>query len=579
MTRGGSATASLLVLGGAFGCFVGAPVLVEAFVLPTRPSPLPIHHRDTQPLSSSSSALSVATFATDQYLAQLSSSVSPPAPMPWDASSSSSSSWVDHHHTLSGVGNYLTDDAVVVVDPQTYVHHMASVASDLTQTWPGTDDRQAELWERIAAASAYVGPATTEPAAATAAATMTTSWLTADAAPTAATAADAATATTDNAVLRNAVADYYQHSQNNNDRLAWGDSALPPTVEDAVASPSTTGSLMAHAVDSVSTTTTTTTVNAPAADANLLQAQLANLAETMNFHNGATSSAGPAWQGRLAEAWDGVAQSSANALEQARLAQVWQDVAHSSVAALQQGQQNLAHAVRARASTASPPSATQVWQGAQSVARGTVDTAAWVASVPQQVADGTAANLHFVQTASLAELAMAAVRVVLQIAQMVLSILNILVEAVTGMTVADVVHTAQGAVQDMANSAVSAVLDSVHQLGALTVQEALVSLVSLVVTVTSILFRILSGILELVTGKTAGEWALVGRTAVEVAAQDAVTAARHTATDLSHKSLTELVALLGQWEQHMTDTVLVTASQALDGVSSVALSSSSSWPL
>jgi hypothetical protein len=204
-----------------------------------------------------------------------------------------------------------------------------------------------------------------------------------------------------------------------------------------------------------------------------------------------------------------------------------------------------------------------VVKGSQGFATAASNALNNVNNMPQQFIQGTEKQVDFVATAELVDLGKAAAGVVVKVAEAILVVFNVLLEALTGMTVADVIQTAQTAVQDLVSSSTQAVAAALEQIGSMTLEEAAVSVFRVVVAVTTILFRIFSGVLELVTGKTAGEWAITAKQAVAAAAQDAMAAAAHTASDMSHKSLTELVALMGQWETDMTQTVVATAQQAL----------------
>ena len=501
--------------------------MVVGFVLP-QTSSRPYHSvASAVPVSFSPTALSAQNFATDLYLAQLSS------------------------QSANGVWEY-ADSAYYHNDPQTYVNDMAVVAADLQETWSSSvGNENQEMWDRIAAAADYVPP--------TAATATSSAWMAAESSAPENLATTAAVPTT---VSSSDAANSVVTSSPTLVTPELSSSLIPPVTETVATVTATSSSSSPPPAIASSTGAVETNVDS-------LKSQLADLANSFSFDDPPSLSSSPL-QG-LSQVWgDAVSQLSQSSTD------AFSQLSQSSSQALVQGQQGFVKALT-NIPPPTPPSTDKLWEGVQNIAQGTAATAAWVAAAPGQLVQGTQDTVKFATTARISDVAAAAAAVVVKVAQMILSVLNVLIEAVTGLTVADVVHTAQTAVQNMADSAVSAVVETIHQIGSMTLQEAAVSLVSLVVTVTTILFRILSGILELVTGKNAGEWALVTQQAVAQAAQDAVHAAGQTATDLSHKSLTELVGLLGQWEQDMTTTVVATARQAMESsdfaASSMALSS------
>eukprot|EP00977_Amphora_coffeiformis_P017754 scaffold5886_cov161-Amphora_coffeaeformis.AAC.5 len=147
-------------------------------------------------------------------------------------------------------------------------------------------------------------------------------------------------------------------------------------------------------------------------------------------------------------------------------------------------------------------------------------------------------------------------------------VLNVILESITGDTLADVLQGAQTTIQDLTSGAMASVVQTAHQIGDMTISEALVSMAKLIALITTVLFRILSGVLELVTGKNAGEWGALAAKAVQQEAQEVVVAASATASDLSHKSLAEVVNMLGQFEQQAATAVMQTTTLALDNMDS-----------
>jgi len=147
-------------------------------------------------------------------------------------------------------------------------------------------------------------------------------------------------------------------------------------------------------------------------------------------------------------------------------------------------------------------------------------------------------------------------------------VLNVIIESVTGDTLADVVQGAQTTILDLTSGAVASVVQTANQIGDMTISEALTSTAKLIALITTVLFRILSGVLELVTGKNAGEWGALAAQAVQQEAQEVVVAASATASDLSHKSLAEVVAMLGQFEQQAATAVMQTTTLAMEHVDS-----------
>lgn len=262
--------------------------------------------------------------------------------------------------------------------------------------------------------------------------------------------------------------------------------------------------------------------------------------------------------------------SSASASPLTGLEQSWGEWTHASQTALQNSQKGFSQVLAGWGQSSQ--------SALQNTVQGVSDSVSVVANAPSQIAAETQAGWKLVTNdLSVSELAERMAQGVVQLGKMIVTILNIIVEAITGETVADLVAQAQTAVADLTSSAVSSVVETLRGIGEMSVADFLTSVAKLVVLVTTVLYRIFSGIVEVVSGKNIGEWGAMAVKAVEQQADQVLLAAGHAAADLSHKSITELVAMLGNLEQHVTHSVMVAATQMVDTAdASMALASLSS---
>ena len=335
------------------------------------------------------------------------------------------------------------------------------------------------------------------------------------------------------------------------------------------------------AVTAASTTTAATTIAAmdsaatPSAssssmETDSLRSQLSDLANSYNFDEPSTPGArAPSPLNAFSQAFGEFSQTSQEALlkSQKGLSQALSSLGESSKAAWQGGQS---------AFTTAADSGAHVWGGAKAAVAGVTTTAAAVYNAPGQIAESTQKGLRTVTTdLSISQVAEGMAHGLVNLGKTIVMVLNIIIEAISGESLADVVQKAQTAATDVAVSAAASIIRTIHQIGEMTISEALTSIANLVIMVTTVLYRIFSGIVELITGRNVGEWGVMAAQSLEKEASHVMAAASSTATDLSHKSLTELVAMMGHFEQQATQTVMTTAHQVLESVdaSSMALAS------
>lgn len=189
-------------------------------------------------------------------------------------------------------------------------------------------------------------------------------------------------------------------------------------------------------------------------------------------------------------------------------------------------------------------------------------------SEQSQLADLGRQTLHTTGDTKLGELASGTVQGLQAFARIMLEVLNALVSATLGTPLTELVASAESQVYGVVNGAIEAVVRTVQEIGNKSVAEAAESFVALVATVVKVLFLIFSTVLKAVSGKTASQWTVDITRFVEHEAGTLTQQASVVASDLSEKSLSELVSLMGSFLES-------SASLVVDGVHQLAYHSGS----
>lgn len=122
-----------------------------------------------------------------------------------------------------------------------------------------------------------------------------------------------------------------------------------------------------------------------------------------------------------------------------------------------------------------------------------------------------------------------------------------------GTPLEDVVDGAMSSVAKIVDGAVQHVLSTVSNVGHISVAEAATNMIKLMSIVIKTLFAVLAAIFKTATGQGLGEYWVAVTRAVEQEASNLSTQAGSLATELSHKSLSELVSMVGQFSEGTSD--------------------------
>lgn len=471
----------------------------------------PLPPRDGQQSSRLSLRAATPTFATDQYLNQ-----------------------------LSQIQDYYYSTAP---DPQTYMETLSAFTSSETASTLMTSASEDDMWRRISMAADYPLE------------TSATTKMTLDAA--AGATAAAATGNTGGPVVDSWMMQQAAPDMTTNDALTTAPSSLLTNVAADAASTAAAADTASTATTSSAAAATSSTATEPPMDA--LRSQLSELATAYNFKEPAAIVTG----------------DEADASPLAGVTQALGDFGQNSQQAWQHGREAWSTLstntgrIWSQATTDTPGSLPgPVLDSTRALQRGT----SAVLHSPVYLVEETKNTVKLVTAdLSISQLAERMGQTLAFLGKTFVLVLNVIIEAITGDTLADVVQGAQTTVQDLTQGAIASVVQTAHQIGDMTVTEALTSMAKLIALVTTVLFRILSGVLELATGKNAGEWGTLAAQTVQREAHEVVVAASATATDLSHKSLSELVAVLGHFEEQAASAVMSTATLALDSIDSTTM--------
>lgn len=196
-----------------------------------------------------------------------------------------------------------------------------------------------------------------------------------------------------------------------------------------------------------------------------------------------------------------------------------------------------------------------------------------VTATESKVAAQAAATVQAVgEKITLTDLGAAVTHALANLGTFTLSILNLLIEVVSDQTLPDVVAAAQGTARGLVDGAMNAVAQTMADIGDKSVADAAQSFVALVILLAKVLFKLLNGIIHLATGKHVVEWGAVAAGALSAEANKLGAAVVDFGSELSRKSLAQLISLMFSFVDQVGTTMVASAGttwEAVHGTTSV----------
>ena len=192
-----------------------------------------------------------------------------------------------------------------------------------------------------------------------------------------------------------------------------------------------------------------------------------------------------------------------------------------------------------------------------------------LATVEKQVVEGTTESVAYVANEmSVKEVADRVAKGLVKLGELVVKVLDIVLEATSGKSLASVAKSTQVAVTEAIAGTVSSIENAANDIGKMAVADVLQNTVGLIATISRVLFRIINGAIEIVSGKNVAEWGQTATKSLEKEASAILESASSVATDLSKKSLYELIVMVGKFELQVAESVMKTASKAIGSIDS-----------
>jgi len=166
---------------------------------------------------------------------------------------------------------------------------------------------------------------------------------------------------------------------------------------------------------------------------------------------------------------------------------------------------------------------------------------------------------HIANELSVGELSDRATRCLLNLGEAFVMALGIVLHGVSGKNFNDLVEGAQKAARNAITTSVASLSVAVQEVGQMEVSEVLQSMITLVVTISSALFRMLNAVVEIVAGKSIND--IAGAVSQSIEAQ--ISEMLATVDGLSDKSLHELNCMLVEFESQAIDVVLKTCTATM----------------
>jgi hypothetical protein len=191
------------------------------------------------------------------------------------------------------------------------------------------------------------------------------------------------------------------------------------------------------------------------------------------------------------------------------------------------------------------------------------------------IAAGTTSTVKTVGEKSLSDVADGVLAGIKFMGSILVQLLDAILSRFGGSSVGQIIQSTQASITSVIDNATHSVVQTVNDIGNMTMSEVLQNLVGLIIAVSNILLTVLNAVVKLLSGKDASDWALASTHAISDKATELTALASHTAYDLTHKSFTELTASIGDFSNHVGSELVTTIgtlndAAATDGIDSIA---------
>jgi hypothetical protein len=167
------------------------------------------------------------------------------------------------------------------------------------------------------------------------------------------------------------------------------------------------------------------------------------------------------------------------------------------------------------------------------------------------IVEGSNAVMSSVADASLSDIGNAAFSGIKFVGGIIVQFLDFIVGAVAGTSLAQVFGNLQTSVQSVIDNASHTVVNTINNLGNMTLKEVLQSLVTLIITIADALLKVMNSLVYLISGADVSDWALQTTNTISEASAQLVSQVGATYHDVTHKSLSELASSIGDYSHHV----------------------------
>jgi len=174
------------------------------------------------------------------------------------------------------------------------------------------------------------------------------------------------------------------------------------------------------------------------------------------------------------------------------------------------------------------------------------------------IVTGTNSAVHNLGQQSLTDVAHGVIDGMQFMANLLITIIDAIMTKVgTNTSVNQILQNAKSSVYSLidgaSHSVTQTISDKINDIGSLTVFDVLSNLTRLLIAVSEILLVVLNAVIKILSGREATEWALMATTSIKDEANHLTSQTVSTANDITHRSLTELTASIGDFSHHVGD--------------------------
>ncbi len=185
-----------------------------------------------------------------------------------------------------------------------------------------------------------------------------------------------------------------------------------------------------------------------------------------------------------------------------------------------------------------------------------------------QITQGASSTVKTIGDSSLTDIASSILTGIKFMGGILIKFFDLILNQIGGTSVSKIVQSAQTSVMTVIDNASHSVTTTIHDIGNMTIQQAIQNMIALIIAVANLLLTVVNAIVKLLSGKEASEWVLAATSTANQQAHDLSLLASNTAHDLTHKSLGELSASIGSFSQHVGNEIFTSIGSLDDAVAS-----------